>query len=217
MTHWKIGYMYWCVTISDKHRASWFISTVCMKASVSPNITRQVLANHVCDNTITSAARLNSDANEWNSSKNFFQTNVFFRDRQIKFQLEILHRYWKLKWWSYLSYQHYYFRIPLLSLVSLSEINVWSNSAADKLFDIVFETIKLFNDFLFPQGWLDDDTNELWEYWDDLAGGENGWVPNGWKLMVEISGGRVTGTIPHIFNFYIDNQHWHSTALNDIF
>ena len=158
MTHWKIGHMCRCVTISHRHRdaGSWFVSTVCMKARVSPNITTSF------GNT-TSAARLNSDANEWNSSK-FLLNERMFSCNIKKIELGILQHYWKLKSWSILSYQHYYYRISLLSLVSLSELNIWSNSAADKL-TTSLETVKLFNDFLYPQGWLEDEpvfTNELW-------------------------------------------------------
>ena len=69
MTHWKIGHMYRCITISDKHRdtAYWFVSTVSLNITTSvgkkPRFWQH---NNVSD---TSATR-NSDAlYEWNSSK----------------------------------------------------------------------------------------------------------------------------------------------------
>ena len=123
-----------CVTISHKHgdAASWFVSTVCMKARVYPNFTTSFGRKPRFWHTTTSAARLNSHANEWNSSK-FLPNERIFSCNIKKFQVGILQHYWKLTSWSILSYQHYYYRISLLSLVSLYEINIWSNSAADKL------------------------------------------------------------------------------------
>ena len=84
MTHWKIGHMCRCVTISDNTSTPPpdLLARYLWKP-VYPRTSRQVLAeNHVSHNTIKSAARLNSDANEWNSSK-FLPNNlnVCFRVR----------------------------------------------------------------------------------------------------------------------------------------
>ena len=85
MTHWKIGHLCRCVTISHKHRdaATRFLSTVCMKARVSLNITKGVGRKPRFWQTITSAARLNPDANEWNESK--FLPNERMFSCNIKF------------------------------------------------------------------------------------------------------------------------------------
>ena len=167
MTHCKIGHMCRCVAISHKHRdvASDLSARYVLKPEY-PWTSRQVLAeNHVSDNRITSAARLNSDANQWNSSK--FLPNERYVFVQCK-KISNLGAYNIIESWSgevfWVINIIACYRISLLSSVSLSGLNIWSNSAAGKFY-IVFETIKLFNDFLYPQGWLEDEPvfiNELW-------------------------------------------------------
>ena len=138
MTHWKIGHMCRCVGISNKDRdtASWFVNTLCKKASITTNITsvgRKPSFWHHNNVSCTTQFRCKWMKFVKISSK---RTYVFMQDK--KKSTGILQHYWKLKWWSNLSYQHYYYRIPLLSLVSLSELNIWSNSAADKLATSIF-------------------------------------------------------------------------------